>query len=564
MFSEAQKQMSFIACLLMAMAWMQPLHILPWVSWHSEVLAFLGLFLGVGIQLVPALLTRKRLQLPMAGLLPLAIALVIVCQSLAGSYAYAGTAIVIVVYILSTVLATVLGVSVRGPILLENISVLVILAAISNVFIAVIQSLGLDFPSAFLNPLPEVRRPGGNLGQANHLGTLLGMGVAALLFLTEKRKISGLLATVLGLVVVFGIAVTESRTAYVSMLGLLLWRLLGSVGPIDRRLFLQVVGIFVAFQIFWFCWPILYNEYWILGGSGNAGGRALEGLGVRWVVWGQLLEAVTLKPWFGWGFGGVAAAQNAVAHTDMAGEPFSYAHTIVLDFAVGLGLPLTLVVLTVSVVWLYRRVTNMQTLESRYAMASIIPLGVHSLFEFPFTYAYFLFPGFFFVGVLERERVHSTSLSINSKVYAALYVLMAGLAIVLLMDYVKLEEDFRNARMEVVRVGEAMPAIDYSEITVLNQLSALSKATRLSIKPAMSKTDIQMLKNVALIYPWSACQSRYALALALNGDPTEARRQLQVVRAMHGLKTYRSIKGRWIELSKERFPELRVFNFPVE
>lgn len=548
----------------MAMAWMQPLHILPWVSWHSEVLAFFGLFLGAGIQLVSAVQARTRVQLPMAGLLPLAIALVIVSQWLVGSYAYAGTVIVLVFYLLSAVLAAVLGVAVRGAAVLENVSMLIVLAGVANVCIAVIQSLGLDIAPAFLNPLPEVRRPGGNLGQANHLGTLLVMGVAALFFLIEKRKISGLPATVLGLVVVFGIAVTESRTAYVSLLGLLLWRLVSPVGRIDRGPVAGVLGIFAAFQIFWFCWPILFNEYWLFGGSENTTGRALEGLGVRWVVWGQLLAAVALKPWFGWGFGGVVAAQNAVAHADLAGEPFSYAHNILLDFAVGLGIPLTLLILLVSAVWFYRRITNMRALESWYAMASLIPLGVHSLFEFPFAYAYFLIPGFFFVGILERESIKPLRLTISPKVCAAMYVLVAGVAVAMVMDYIELEDDFRNARMEALRVGEAMPSIDYSEIMVLDQLSALSKVTRLRIKPAMSQSDIQMLKNVALIYPWSACQSRYALALALHGEIAEAQRQLEVVRAMHGQKTYRSIKNRWLELSKAQFPELRTFDFPPE
>lgn len=555
--------MNFIVCLIIAMAWLQPLHILPWVSWHSEVLVFFGLLLAAGIHVLPAALKKKYFLLPMAALLPLSIAFVIFFQLLAGKYFYTGVAIVLIFYALSAVLATIVGGSVHEKEnLLKIISTLVLIAATLNVYITVIQSLGLSLISSLINPLPEVRRPGGNLGQANHLGTLLVMGVASIFFLVDRRSISNTLAGVLGLLVVFGIAITESRAAYVSLIGLLLWRLIGPLGKFDRRCLVQMLGVFAIFQTFWFCWPILFNEYWFFDGSGNSGGRYVEGLGVRWVVWGQLLEAVSLKPWFGWGFGRVAAAHNAILHNDMAGEPFSFAHNVVLDFAVGVGVPFTLIVLIVSVIWFCRRIVNINSFEKWYAVAVIIPMGIHSLFEFPFAYAYFLIPGFFFVGILGCNSANLKTIKLSSKFCAFAYVLMAGVALLMVAEYVELEEDFRNARLEALRVGEAVPAIDYSKIIILNQVSALSEATRLQVRPEMSKSDIDKLKNVALIYPWSACQSRYALALALNGELAEAQRQLKVIRAMHGEKTYQLIRSRWVDLSKNQFPALENFAFP--
>jgi hypothetical protein len=50
--------------------------------------------------------------------------------------------------------------------------------------------------------------------------------------------------------------------------------------------------------------------------------------------------------------------------------------------------------------------------------------------------------------------------------------------------------------------------------------------------------------------------------LALNGNPDEAVRQLKVMRAMHGEKTYQGIKSNWQELASSKYPQLSDIAFP--
>jgi hypothetical protein len=54
----------------------------------------------------------------------------------------------------------------------------------------------------------------------------------------------------------------------------------------------------------------------------------------------------------------------------------------------------------------------------------------------------------------------------------------------------------------------------------------------------MPAEDLALLRDVAMLHPWGATNFRYATALALNGQMEEAARQLQVLRALQGEKSF--------------------------
>ena len=70
----------------------------------------------------------------------------------------------------------------------------------------------------WINRMPDLRRPGANLGQPNHLATLLVMGLASLLFLFESRRLGATASGLLALTLLTGLAATESRTGVLSFL----------------------------------------------------------------------------------------------------------------------------------------------------------------------------------------------------------------------------------------------------------------------------------------------------------------------------------------------------------
>ena len=88
------------------------------------------------------------------------------------------------------------------------------------------------------------------------------------------------------------------------------------------------------------------------------------------------------------------------------------------------------------------------------------------------------------------------------------------------------------------------------------------EGARLVPTPGMAPQRIELARKVAMRFPATATQNRYALSLALNGSPDEAVRQLLVMRAMHGEKNYAQIKGAWVSLANEKFPQLRELKLP--
>jgi hypothetical protein len=129
------------------------------------------------------------------------------------------------------------------------------------------------------------------------------------------------------------------------------------------------------------------------------------------------------------------------------------------------------------------------------------------------------------------------------------------------VEYVRIEEDFRVARFEALRVGRTPTAYEVPQTHVLTQLDALLRATRVKPRPAMPPEDLALLRDVAMLYPWGATNFRYATALALNGQVDEAVRQLQVLRALQGQKSFDRLMQVLDEMAAE-YPQLKQLRQP--
>jgi hypothetical protein len=276
-----------------------------------------------------------------------------------------------------------------------------------------------------------------------------------------------------------------------------------------------------------------------------------------------LVQAILLRPWLGWGVGQVSTAHNAVVDAYDVSEPYTYAHNIVLDLALGLGLPLTMLLVLMVSVWLWRRVSATMQLRSWFCVAFMVPVAVHSLVEFPFAYAYFLVPVMFALGALEAHLGSKPTLKLSAKSVSAGLVIGTGVFIWLAIEYVRIEEDFRIVRFESLRIGQTPSSYERPSVYLLTQLDALLHGGRIVPRPNMPMQEIELARTVALRFPWPATQNRYALSLALNGNPVEASRQLRVMRAQHGPKSFAGIKAAWTLLANERYPELHEIQLPV-
>lgn len=558
------------------LSWLLPLHIPPWVSWHSELLSFFAVFLLAGYGLFTAIKKDPsgHIGLPVAVFPLLVLALIAGIQSGAGQLVFFGDVFVFLLYLALCAICLVFGFSSTRQVvvpetsapalshdnpLLMGLALTLILAALVSALVAFAQVFELWAQSGWINQMPQLRRPGGNLGQPNHLATLLVMGISSLLFLYESRKMTALLSTLMAVIFFLALAATESRTGVLSFLMVLFWWF-AKRRPANFSLSPWLVAFAgVGFLAWFWVWPSIFDL--ILQTSGG-GAEINTQLGARWVVWPQLLDAAFLKPWWGWGLGQVSMAHNAVAHAYTVSEPFSYSHNILLDLVLGMGLPLTALFVFATGVWLWRRVRATKQLMPWYCLAVALPVAVHSMLEFPFAYAYFLAPVMFALGALEGLTGSKPVIRLGFQPAAALLLGVSLLAAWSAIEYVAIEEDFRVARFEDLRIGKTPAEYDRPKVILLTQLGALLDGARIVPRPNMTADELGLAKKVALRYPWPATQNRYALSLALNGDSVEALRQLRVMQALHGEKAYKAIKEYWRIQAQDHYPQLRALTLP--
>lgn len=499
--------------------------------------------------------------------------LVVTIQNGTGSIVFSGDALVLIFYLVLCVFMLVIGYAI-GHEQIDNVSAqslrrfvprfatLIVVVGLVSVAIALVQVLDIWNNASWILRMPALRRPGGNLGQPNQLATLVLMALASLTYLYEFRRFSKFVGMLIAGVLLLGLAVTESRSGALGLLLLATWWMTKR-----RRVGFTLSAQMGTLWLFFFAccfllWPTCFNFIQEGGWTESTLAQVNTSAGTRLVVWPQLWAAVRERPWLGWGLGEISTAHNAVLHTYAESEPFTYAHNIVLDLAVGIGLPLTLLLFGATVLWLLRRVRMVNDVDCWYCLAVVLPFGVHSMLEFPFAYSYLLVPVMFLVGVLEARLSPRFVVRIPWRMAAMCWALASATMAWSVVEYIALEEDFRIARFEAMRMGKTPTDHERPSIYLLTQLAALVEGTRIVPMPGMSPDRIELARNVAMRFPWPASENRYALSLALNGDTVEAIRQLKVIRARHGDTAYQRIRTNWEALAENKYPQLSLLKLP--
>lgn len=539
---------------LLLLSFFQNFSTVPWRAAHSEIFAFLAVLIWAGSAMRNR--TVQVCRTPPASAL-LCLSLLIGLQCLGGLVFFGGDAIVLLIYV-----QLCLGALLIGQLYAEDpkwplaLALAIFLAAVGSALIALAQSLWVWIDSGWILPPSWYRRPGANFGQPNHLATLLVMGAASLIYFDQRLKISRLVLVIMSLLLLVGMGIAESRTGLLSGLALVAWWFGRRKVLASAPRWPWIGGSLVALATAMWIWPLFITSIHEVGMTAHGVGRDTAA-GMRWVVWQQLWDAVWIKPWFGWGLRGTSFALNAVLGTQPVSEPYTYAHNVILDMAIGMGLPLTLLALIALGFWGWTRTRSVHTSEAWYAVGLLIPFVIHSLFEYPFAYAYFLVPAMLAIGMLERSYSPPAGRCISRRVLVANLVIFCGLLFGMTVEYFEVEEDFQVARFEALNVGRTAADYERPHIVLLTQLRALLVVTRTVPHPNMSHEDLVQLQSAASRFPWASVQNCFALSAALNGNVPEAQRQLKVMRAMHGEGQYEAIRVQWDSWAQEKYPQLR-------
>ena len=537
-------------------AWLAYDHYPPWVNFHSESLAFLG----VGLLAVSRCIKGKAAPYGAPRLLwvVLIVSLVPWAQYLSGVSLFAGDALVTCLYLYALAVAIWVGYdyaleSDNADDVLTGIFFMLWFAALVSAAIGLVQWLHLqEALGMYLVQTNVADRAMGNLGQPNQLATLMLIGIASLAWSFEKKSIGtvGLLAGVSFLTLV--LVLSQSRAAMLSALaisGFMLWKSLSCETRLRPS---YIFAWIVSYGLGLIALP--YLQDFLLLGAGRSMNVAVDV--ARLTIWKQVLVGISHAPWFGYGWNQTPTAHSFGSIVVPGSLPYTNAHNIVLDLVAWNGIPIGLLLTGLCVWWFVSRISRISHVNAVYAMAALLPVLVHSLVEYPFAYSYFLLMSGLLIGIVEASHAGKKTITMKVRWIAASLAIWFVFGICIVYEYLKIEKDFVVVRFENLRVGQTPTEYTAPDVVLLSHLGAMLDAYRQKATPNMTPGSLESLRKASLRFSRGSLNLRYAVALGLNGFPAEATRQFAIIQGMYGPRYYQAAVSSMRELQAEKYPEL--------
>lgn len=530
-----------LAAVLMAAAWLSPVHRMPWTTFTSEILT-----IGAALSMCMAF-AKQAPKIAKPQLIAAGIILVPLLQWAAGLVLYFSTALLCSAYLLMFWLMVVVGYNLpttqqaRETVFQRFCLLLVVVGVISSL-IAVIQWLHLTSYFPGLVNVLRGNRPYANFAQPNNLATFLSLGVLACLYLFEQRALAKRFVVPTALLLIFAIALTQSRTSWVVCLFIpIYWAIqhywgVKSYQRTNRIGFAWIllwVGIFIANIALL---PILNS--WISTWSGQSlvapttiVERASSGY-LRFDMWAQSIVALGQQPWFGYGWNQTGMAQIAAFDIYPSYEWYKSAHNIIFDLLIWNGLPLGILIIAYLFCWLFWLNKGAKENVSIIASLMVGAILIHAMLEYPIHYAYFLLPMGFLLGLVQSQYPKLPSVRLPRVCIWVIVLggLILGTAIVRDFELYKTQSYYASQK-SLDHEGQYEMQ---KSIWILTQFKERVWWIQFIPQTQVSDTELayigRMVSNTASRYDLH----KYAQVLAFNGKKSEAEHQIWIIRQMHG------------------------------
>ncbi len=526
----------FLAGILISFAWLSPFHTYPWVTFSGDLAAF-----GAALALL-AIFLNKKIQVVRPQLLIAPVIIVPLIQWGFGLVNDFSVALLSSVYVFAFWFMIVLGFNLslkpeNRELIMHEFSKLVLGVSIICSVMAILQWCGLG---GVMNGVMQLKgdRPYANFGQPNHLATFLIMGLLGALYLYEKNRISAWYLVPASLLILFSIALSQSRTPWVVCLFVLFYWGYKQYRQQPRFKFPLLLCWCAGFFIL-AAWglPAIEGLIQTLSGSelvqtNSLVERASSGY-LRFEIWTQMLLALQQQPWFGYGWNQTSIAQISVFNLHPNLEWVISAHNVLLDILVWNGLPLGGLIIAYMAAWLFWLDRNAKDTTSVIAILMVSAILIHAMLEFPQRYAYFLLPMGFLLGLIQAQTPNLKGITLYKNVIRLIWLLAVVMMLLVWRDYKLFQQHSRQIFKKQQPTTEILGS---SRILLLSQFQQRLDWIALQPQTLMSDADLKqidaMVRNKATPYNLK----KYAQLLAYNHKMIEAEQQLFLLQSLYQQK----------------------------
>ena len=513
---------------------LNPIHILPWSSFLSEIIFFIG-FLLLILCAPLKFLVKNTLPILFISFIPL-------IQFFLGEIYYFSIAFLCFIYIFCFWLSVIVGLnfsqknnyhsSVQKTNIIFFISCFYIFICFVSSLIAIIQWLNISYSTQYISGMVG-NRPFANLAQANHLATLLCLGVLGCFFLYETKKINKYFLALCTVIFLFVIALTQSRTPWIFSVIFLLTIFFKQRHYMFRLSFSAILGWVSVYIMLVFSIPYiaeLLSPYFSIIRTMDVLERATSGY-LRLEIWNQAIHAIIEKPWFGYGWNQTSAAQYSVIDRYPGKEWFSSAHNIVLDIILWNGIFLGgLITIYFAKTYIECLIYN-KNLDTIFACFLIMPILVHSFLEYPFKYAYFLLPAGVLWGVMISEK-NNNYIKIENLYFKVIAFLGLVLACYTFKEFSEVIDN--NVAANTYEMNERTDNFElpYS-VYILDEFKVRSQWFALNPDTKLNQKELDKYERMVSLHITPYDLIKYAKLLAYNNNEYEAKRQLKILKILY-------------------------------
>lgn len=547
-FSKSLASLSWpgVWAIVLALGWLLPNHYPPWIAFHTDAWTA-WMFVLAGFPLILAF--RDQIDWNWLTIVSALAVPIPVIQYEVGLLVFSGQAWISTAYLLGFLLSLLVGARWernRPGQAMNALFFAVGLAAVISVGMQLYQWLSLSGLDTWIVGTAG-NRPNANLIQPNQMATFLLWALIAVAWSVHQKAIGLPVALFVSMYLLFGLALTQSRTAMVAL------ALITVASWYWRALWYSRRNLWIGLFLLTFFAACLLgirplNEAMLLDQPLGLLNRS-DSFELRLSAYSLFLDALQQRPLSGYGWTTLAPVQLSIAenHVGLYGF-FQQSHNVFLDLLLWVGIPVGALISIALILWLCRQVRRVKHTEDALLVLFIGVVGWHAMVELPLQYAYMLLPTGLVMGIV---GVRSSETVFFRSPRSGLVIFLVAAAVLLgfiTRDYFRIEADYRALRFE--KTYRVPPPNSGADTLVLSHLQALIRLGRMSAKPGMSQDELNWMRDVTYAFPGLSNLYVYTAALALNEQPDEAHLMMRKMAKVMMPAEYQALGQNWITQSK--------------